>query len=79
MSELVVTSDKDSATWNKYFHRHHGAHLYYDFRWRDVFRESFGSKCFYLMAKEGERVTGILPIVFMESRIMSRCLVSLPF
>lgn len=79
MPDLVVASDKDETSWNEYFHHHPRAHFYYDFRWKDVFRESFGSKCFYLMAKEGGRVAGILPLVLMESRIMSPCLVSLPF
>jgi len=79
MFDLVVASYNDRASWNEYAHCHPKAHLYHDFRWRDVFRESFGSRCFYLMTKEEGRVTGVLPLVLMESAIMSRCLTSLPF
>lgn len=52
------------------------SHLY---GWKDVIEKSYGHRTFYLSAKEGEEVIGILPLVLIKSHIFGKQLVSMPF
>jgi FemAB-related protein (PEP-CTERM system-associated) len=44
-----------------------------------VFEDAFGHECVYLSARRGDRITGVLPLVFFRSALFGRFLVSLPF
>jgi serine/alanine adding enzyme len=71
--------DSEDYEWNEYVsssYRATGAHLA---GWRRVFERSFGHQSFYLMARDGGRVVGVLPLVLMKSRLFGRFLVSVPF
>ncbi len=49
-------------------------------RWKKVFENVFGYKCFYLLAKEDNTIQGILPLVLIKSWIYrDRFLISVPF
>ena len=48
--------------------------------WRQVMEAAFGHQTFYLMVKdEHQEVRGVLPLVFLASRLFGRSLVSMPF
>ena len=70
----------DRELWDSYVHSHHCSSNYHLFGWRDVIERSFGHRCFYLAAQDATgKIVGVLPLVFMQSRIFGRFLVSLPF
>lgn len=74
--ELV---DSDSAAaWNDAV-RQLGGSFYHLFEWRDVNERAFGHRCFYLAARRSQQITGILPLVLVESRLFGRILCSMPF
>jgi len=52
------------------------AHLY---GWRRVIAESYGHNAFYLAAKREGKITGILPLVQVKSRLWGNTLTSMPF
>src|ERR1051325_7374176 len=73
------TAATDPA-WDPYVAAHcygTGCHL---LAWRQLVENVFGHRTFYLSAKDGAgRICGVLPLVFLSSRIFGRFLVSLPF
>jgi FemAB-related protein (PEP-CTERM system-associated) len=76
VTELAATDD---ASWQEYCHRSPKSSFYHSLGWRDVIRKSFGHKSWYLIAREGAEVCGVLPLVEMRSALFGHFLVSLPF
>jgi FemAB-related protein (PEP-CTERM system-associated) len=71
---------RDRSAWDAYVHAKPTAVNYHRYAWRDVVEKSFGHKCFYLAAQDSSGViVGILPLVYIQSRLFGRFLVSLPF
>jgi len=78
---ITTATESDRVQWDAFAGSHPSATGYHAWAWRDVFTQTFGHECVYLMARAGSagRVTGILPLVFIKSRIFGRSLTSLPF
>ncbi|MCX5680465.1 MAG: FemAB family PEP-CTERM system-associated protein [Candidatus Omnitrophica bacterium] len=79
MLEIMIASDNNQKEWMEYVNSKPHAHFYYDYRWKKALEDSFGHQCFYLMAKEGGKVSGVLPLIFIRNRIIASSLVSIPF
>ena len=47
--------------------------------WLRIIRAAFGHETSYLAAEAGDRVVGVLPLVFFRSRVFGRFAVSMPF
>lgn len=76
----IIRDCSDHVLWNEYVNNHQLATNYHRYGWREVVENSFGHKCHYLVAKDKSGcVAGILPLVFMKSRLFGCFLVSLPF
>jgi len=70
----------DRGAWDAYVMNHPSASNYHRYGWRDVIESSFGHSCHYLAAMgNGGAIIGVLPLVYMQSRIFGRFLVSQPF
>ena len=46
--------------------------------WKDVVEAAFGHRCYYLLAKSGDEVAGVLPLVHMKSLLFGNALISTP-
>jgi FemAB-related protein (PEP-CTERM system-associated) len=46
--------------------------------WKDVIESVFGHRCYYLLAKSDQEVTGVLPLVHMKSLLFGNALISTP-
>ncbi len=79
--DLTVTlaTDRQRGEWNAFVDGHPDACGYHEWEWRRVFEASFGHECLYLVARRGNRVEGILPLVFIKSWLFGRSMTSLPF
>lgn len=66
-------------SWNEYLAGRGGASHYHLFQWRDINERSLGHRPHYLLARSGDRIVGVLPLIFIESRLMKRALCSMPF
>lgn len=77
------TIDQDCADrelWDSFVLNNPTGSNYHRYGWRDVIERSFKHQCFYLAARNNAAdITGVLPLVFMQSRLFGRFLVSLPF
>lgn len=56
-----------------------GGSFYHLYEWKHVNERAFGHRTFYLAARRSRQITGILPLVLVESRLFGRILCSLPF
>jgi serine/alanine adding enzyme len=80
MDAVTVTEvGDDTAGWQNYVASSAHASFYHRLEWRDVIQTAFGHKSCYLIAREGERVRGVLPLIEMRSALFGHFLVSMPF
>jgi len=77
--KIIHCTDADAIAWDAFLEEAPGASFYHLFGWKGINERSFGHRCFYLAAVEGERIVGVFPIVFIKSRLFGRILCSMPF
>jgi hypothetical protein len=58
---------------------HPAAALFHTLAWRDAVAAAFGHEAIYLTAARGGRLTGVLPLFYIPSRLGGRMLVSVPY
>jgi serine/alanine adding enzyme len=78
--EIVDLSEAGGEDeWHAYVNSMSRASQYHALEWRDIRQRTFGHRSWYLMARERDRVCGVLPIVEMQSSLFGHFFVSLPF
>jgi len=81
--QLGVASETDRDDWDAYVTSdagRFGATGYHDWRWRWVIGQTFNHEPVYLIARNAAgAVAGVLPMVFIKSRVFGRTLTSMPF
>ena len=76
---VTAAAEADRLAWDAFVTANPGAAGYHEWAWRTVVERAFGHECLYLMAREHGRVTGVLPLVAIRSRLFGRTMTSLPF
>jgi FemAB-related protein (PEP-CTERM system-associated) len=76
---VSLAQDSDSGDWNRLVENLPHGNFYQRFEWRRINREALGHDTHYLAARHGGELTGVLPLVFVRSRLFARALCSLPF
>lgn len=77
--EVRAATGADAAAWDAYVSSRPDATGYHEWAWRGVFSHSFGHECVSLLARRADRVSGVLPLVHIRSRLFGRTMTSLPF
>ena len=67
------------TAYNAYRERHRHNSFYHDPAWADVIRSCFGHETHWITVKQNDRLTGVLPLVFLKSRLFGKALVSMPY
>ena len=75
----VVAEESDAGIWDAFVDTCPDAAAYHSWGWRGVFERAFGHTCVYLIARSGNSVCGVLPLVQINSLLFGRTLTSLPF
>lgn len=78
MIEIFNLIASDEPAWQANVGSHPDATIYHTLAWRDILYNEYKFEPAYLIAKEGSRVVGILPM-FLVNNLRGRRLVSLPF
>lgn len=78
---IVVTAlgSAETRQWDDYVDRHPQAGLYHRVGWRGVIHSVFGHDSIYLIARKGEEIVGVLPLIRLKSRLFGDYLVSMPY
>jgi len=80
LTTTVVAREQACTRWDRYVLSHPGGSGYHLMAWRRVMEDAFGHATFYLMVTdEDQAVHGVLPLVFLSSRLFGRLLVSMPY
>ena len=77
--KILHCTEADASAWDAFLGEAPGASFYHLFAWKGINERSFGHRCFYLAAVDGERFVGVFPIVFIDSRLFGKILCSMPF
>lgn len=79
MSVKVEQFHGDPHEWDTFVDASQFASGYLGYAWRGILEKSFGHRSYYLAAREGGALSGVLPLVHMKSLLFGNFLVSLPF
>lgn len=69
----------ENGEWDDYVEHHPASTIYHTIAWQRVIEHSFNHRCYYLIARRGSEVVGILPLVLVKSWLFSTYLVSNAF
>ena len=79
MEIVYADNSENKRKWQDYVSANPDASLYHLLEWKSIMEDCFGHKTYYLLATEGGEVKGLLPIVFIKSRIFGSIFCSMPF
>ncbi len=71
-----VESMDDAAAWDRFVQTAAGATFFHRAGWKEVIERSFRHPCHFLQAKRDDRITGVLPLVHVSSRLFGNALIS---
>jgi FemAB-related protein (PEP-CTERM system-associated) len=76
----VISAGNDSGTqWDAFVASRPEGSFYHLFSWKRLNQVEFGHRSEYLVARRGEAIEGVLPLVFVTSPAFGRILCSVPF
>ena len=75
----AVEVSTDRPNWGGFLGRHREADIYHDPRWGEVMKASYGNTPFYLTARRGGEVVGVLQLIWQKSALWGSRLCSLPY
>lgn len=76
---IELLKQKDENKWDDFVSRHPDATFYHQIGYKKVIEKTFGHQSYYLIAKEKNKISAVLPLFRIKSRLLPSCLVSLPF
>ena len=74
-----IATPSDRAGWEQFVETRGDDAGYHAWGWQRVFEKAFGHRPLYLIARRGDDVAGVLPLVEIRSRLFGNTLTSLPF
>jgi len=80
MPLTIFSSGPDvQSIWDEYVVQHPCATHCHRWAWKEVIEAAFGHRTFYLLARQADRVVGLLPLVWQKSLVFGSFFTSLPF
>lgn len=76
---ITQASPSDAAQWDAYVNKHPKNSPYHLYAWSQAVVEAYGHKSYLFVAKRGNTIVGILPIIKMSPPLLANSLCSLPF
>ena len=71
--------DSDRQAWDAFVFACPQATFFHRIGWREIFETVFKHRSHYLIARRGEQIVGVLPLVRVKSLLFGNALTSLPF
>ncbi len=77
--EEVSLDWKEKEVWDSYVENASSGSVFHLFSWKDIIKESYGHKPYYLAANNNGNIVGILPLYFLRLPLLGSSLVSVPY
>jgi FemAB-related protein (PEP-CTERM system-associated) len=75
---IAEMKDSDRSAWDAYVENSEHSLPHHLSGWRDIMAETYGYQTHYLLAREGEQVVGVLPLLIVRSLLVGSRALSLP-
>lgn len=69
----------ERSAWDAFVQAHPEGSPFHLMAWRDVIESIFSYKAEYMVAREGARIVGVLPLFLVDNFVTGRVLISTPF
>ncbi|MGI9286200.1 MAG: FemAB family XrtA/PEP-CTERM system-associated protein [Pseudomonadales bacterium] len=79
MTEVCIITAGDYSRWDDYVRSKGEAAPYHLTAWKQAVEAAYGHRGFYLLAEDGGKITGVLPLCALKPPIIRGTLCSLPF
>ena len=79
MIHVCPLEQSDTANWDSFVLSHPSGSFFHQSGWKRVMEKTYGYESHYLLAKRGDRITGIAPAFLVSNWMTGRCLISIPF
>lgn len=79
MIDIITNIENHQAAWNNYVNESQSAAISHLWGWKNVMAKGLGHNPIYLMAKDDDKVVGILPLALVRTWWNARYLISLPW
>jgi FemAB-related protein (PEP-CTERM system-associated) len=79
---IRILDDADAfkaRAWDDFVLEHDHGSPFHLLAWKRTIEEAFGYKPFYLVALDGKKIEGVLPLFFVKNLVVGRALISTPF
>ena len=76
---VAITVCNADPPWSEYLGRNPQATLFHDPRWGAVMEKAYGNRPYYLTARRGDAIVGVLPLILQKSLLFGTHLCSLPY
>lgn len=77
--DIAVCGPEERDTWDAYVAHAPSATICHHFLWRSIITRAYHHQPFYLLARNGDHVRGVLPLFSINSRLFGKSLTSMPF
>ena len=77
--EIKYLSSEQFEEWDNYVKAHQQGSFFHLSGWKTVIEQSFGHSCYFIYLQAGEKISGVLPLVEVKSKLFGYALVSTPF
>jgi FemAB-related protein (PEP-CTERM system-associated) len=78
-TSVRTVCESDLAAWNAFVRAHPEGTFFHLAEWQEVLQRAFAHRTHYLLAERRGRITGVLPLAEVKSRLFGHSLVSTPF
>jgi serine/alanine adding enzyme len=78
-TEIVLCGERERKEWDGFIEQTSAATVCHHYLWQTIIQSAYGHRPFYLLARDGGRVQGVLPLVLVRSRLFGSSLTSMPF
>lgn len=78
-SEIKQLSQADFERWDNYVKNHKQGSFFHLSGWQQVISKSFGHACYFLYLELDGKISGVLPLVEVKSKLFGHALISTPF
>jgi FemAB-related protein (PEP-CTERM system-associated) len=76
---ITIEAVTPDAAWDRYVDGHPDGCAAHLSAWSGIVARAFGKSSRYLTAKSAGEIVGVLPLVYFDGRLFTRCTVSMPF